>query len=72
MGGNLYQNWGPKQRKHWNEYNKNYSKTHFKSINLKLRLKEDSDIVNYLETHKDKTTSDLVRKGIRKLIELGE
>ena len=65
---NLYKNWGEKQRKHWNDYNSNYAKSHFKSYNLKLRLEEDKDIINYLESHKGTSLSELVRQIIREKI----
>ena len=68
MPGNLYKNWGVEQRKHWNEYNKNYSKTHFKTINLKLRIDEDKDIIDYLNSRNGETLSEFVRQIIREKI----
>jgi len=68
MGGNLYKNWGPEQRKHWNEYNRNYSRTHFKTVNFKLRFNEDKDILDYIAKHKEISLSDLVRLSIREYI----
>lgn len=67
---NLYKNWEEKQRKHWNDYNKKYAKEHFKSYNLKLRLEEDKDIIEYLETNKrkHKSLSDLIRGLVREKI----
>lgn len=65
MGGNLYKNWGQKQRNHWNEYNKKYSKTHFKSVNIKLRYVEDKDIIDFLEKKRSITVSELIRQSIR-------
>ena len=69
MAGNLYKNWGPEQRERWNEYNNKYSKTHFRTINIKLRLDEDSDIIEFINNHKETSISDLVRIAIRSLIE---
>lgn len=65
MGGNLYKNWGPKQRSHWNEYSKTYSKTHFKSVNIKLRYIEDKDIIDFLKKKRSITVSELIRQIIR-------
>lgn len=65
---NLYKNWGDKQRKRWNDYNRNYAKKHFKSYNIKLRLEEDKDIIDYLETHKETSLTDFVRKSVREKI----
>lgn len=65
---NLYKNWGDKQRKRWNDYNRNYAKNHFKSYNIKLRLEEDKDIIDYLETHKETSLTDFVRKSVREKI----
>lgn len=68
-GGNQYQKWGPEQREHWNKYSTNYARTHFKSLNLKLRINEDKDIIDYLEKHTTSSVSELVRKIIREKIE---
>ena len=67
---NLYKNWKPEQRNNWNKYNNNYSKTHFKSVNIKLRYDEDKDIIDYLQKHKSKTVSvsELLRTIIREHI----
>lgn len=65
---NLYKNWGDKQRQNWNNYNRRYAKEHFKSIQLKLRYKEDKDIIDYLESQKNITLSELLRTIIRERI----
>lgn len=65
---NLYHNWGPKQRKRWNEYSKEYSKNHFKTITVKLRLVEDKDIINYLNANKQTSATELVRTSLRHYI----
>lgn len=72
MGGNLYKNWGPEQRKHWNDYNREYAKKHFRTINLKLRFDEDKDIIDYINSHKGISLSQLVRDAIRQLIKKGK
>lgn len=68
-GGNQYHKWGPEQRKNWNKYSTNYARTHFKSLNLKLRIVEDKDIIDYLERNATNSVSELVRKIIREKIE---
>lgn len=67
--GNLYKNWGKEQRLKWNEYNRNYSKSHFKTITIKLSLDKDKDVISYLEKNKDLSFTQVVRNGVRKLIE---
>ena len=61
---NNYKKWTPQQKENWNVYNKNYAKSHFKSVNVKLRLVEDKDIIDFLEAQ-DCTTSDYIRNLIR-------
>lgn len=67
-GGNQYHKWGIEQRKKWNTYSTNYARTHFKSLNLKLRIEEDKDIIEYLEKNTTSSVSELVRKIIREKI----
>ena len=67
-GGNLYKNWGPEQRQHWNEYNKKYAKTHFKTVNLKLRVNEDKDIIDFLNSRGGVSLSEFIRNIIREKI----
>ena len=66
--GNNYEKWGAEQRKKWNAYNKSYDKAHFKSINLKLRIKEDQDIIDYLNSNGGTNKSELIRQIIREKI----
>lgn len=61
---NNYERMSEKQKAHWNNYNKNYARTHFKSINIKLRLVEDKDMIDFLESQSG-TTSDFIRALIR-------
>ena len=61
---NNYAKWGEEQKNKWNKYNSNYAKTHFKSLNIKLRLVEDKDMIEFLESQHE-TISDFVRGLIR-------
>ena len=68
MGGNLYKNWGSEQRRHWNDYNRKYAKAHFKTVNLKLRINEDKDIIDYLNSRGNISLSEFIRNIIREKI----
>ena len=61
---NNYEKWTSQQKENWNVYNKNYAKSHFKSVNVKLRLVEDKDIIDFL-AEQECTTSDYIRHLIR-------
>ena len=55
------------QRKHWNEYSKNYAKEKYKSYNVKLDKTHDQDVIDYIS--KSGGISEVVRTLVRK--ELG-
>lgn len=61
---NIYSKMSPEQKAHWNEYSKNYAKTHFKSINIQLRYVEDKDIIDFLAKQPG-TTADFIRNLLR-------
>lgn len=60
---NNYSKMTPEQRQRWNHYSNEYSKLNFRSYNVKFRIKEDKEIINFLDTHGS------VTETIRRLIE---
>lgn len=54
---------GREQRKKWNEYNNAYSKRNYRTFTVKFRIREDAEIIDFLESYKGGAT-----KAIRELI----
>lgn len=58
-------------RQHWNDYNKKYAKTNYKTVSMKLGRYADADVITYLEGEQAKGRSvkdvvvDLVRKELK-------
>lgn len=45
------------QRKHWNEYNSQYSKKNYRTFTVKLNRVKDKELIDYLESGGTTATS---------------
>ena len=55
------------QRKHWNNYNNNYSKKNYRTFCLKLNRIKDKDIIEFLE-HSTKNATTILKELLRERI----
>lgn len=53
------------QRKHWNEYNKNYSNKNYRTITMKFNKEKDADIIEFLTGHDGVPATQVIRDLIR-------
>lgn len=60
---NIFKN--DEQRKHWNEYNKNYSNRNYKTITMKFNKNKDQDVIEYLLGQEGISATQVVRDLVR-------
>ena len=63
--GNVFRN--PEQRKHWNEYNKNYSKANYKTMSIKFHKEKDKDLLDYIGSQPT-SVSETIKRVVREKI----
>ena len=67
---NMYDKWTDEQRIHWNQYNSAYAKRNYFSVNVKLNIKDDAEMINYLR-NSGVTTSSLIRAIVKMMMASG-